>query len=43
MSQQRYAQLETTTTNPRLETLVALVGLGMRPTAIVPELARTKN
>ena len=40
MSQQRYAQLETTTTNPRLDTIIALVGLGMRADRIVPELSR---
>ena len=40
MSQQNYSQLERITTDPRLSTIVALVGLGMRASAIVPELAK---
>ena len=37
-SRQNYIQLETRTRDPRLSTIVALVGLGMRATVIVPEL-----
>jgi transcriptional regulator with XRE-family HTH domain len=40
MTQQGYANLERRTTDPRLSTIVALVGLGMRAEKIVPELAR---
>lgn len=40
MSQQGYAQLESKTLDPRLSTIVALVGLGMRADRIAPELAK---
>jgi transcriptional regulator with XRE-family HTH domain len=43
MLRETYTQLETKTLDPRLSTLVGLVGLGMRASAIVPELTRTKN
>jgi transcriptional regulator with XRE-family HTH domain len=40
MLRETYTQLETKTLDPRLSTIVALVGLGMRASAIVPELGK---
>ena len=40
VSRQSYLQLETKTVDPRVSMLVRLVSIGMRLSAIVPELAK---